>query len=117
MAPLHWLHDRELIYWGDIDSHGFAILDRIRQLFPHTRSILIDRETLLSHREYWGREPTPVRAELTHLLPAEAELHADLLADRYAPVLRLEQERIRFGAVERALGRASNFDVAAHRVV
>ncbi|MGV9668202.1 Wadjet anti-phage system protein JetD domain-containing protein [Nocardia niigatensis] len=23
-----------LLYWGDIDTHGFAILDRLRQSFP-----------------------------------------------------------------------------------
>ena len=70
----------------------------------------MDRETLLAHREHWGREPTPVRAELAHLHPAEAELYADLLADRYAPALRLEQERIRFGAVARAFGRLDGPD-------
>ncbi|MEQ4303977.1 Wadjet anti-phage system protein JetD domain-containing protein [Plantactinospora sp. B6F1] len=110
LAPLNWLNSRELVYWGDLDTHGFAILDRLRQSFPHTRSILMDRPTLLAHRDHWGREPSPVRAELPHLHPAEADLYADLLADRYAPALRLEQERIRFGTVERALRRADASD-------
>ncbi|GIJ40442.1 MULTISPECIES: Wadjet anti-phage system protein JetD domain-containing protein [Micromonospora] len=105
LAPLNWLKSRELIYWGDMDTHGFAILDRLRQSFPHARSILMDRATLLAHRDHWGREPSPNRAELPHLHPDEADLYADLLADRYAPALRLEQERIRFGMVERALRR------------
>ncbi|MFB6396606.1 Wadjet anti-phage system protein JetD domain-containing protein [Polymorphospora lycopeni] len=103
LALLNWLHSRELVYWGDVDTHGFAILDRLRQIFPHTRSILMDRDTLLTHRAHWGREPSPIRTGLPHLHPAEADLYADLLADRYAPALRLEQERIRFGIVERAL--------------
>ena len=103
LRPLRWLAERELLYWGDLDTHGFTILDRLRQIFPHARSLLMDRETLLAHRAHWGREPTPVRANLPHLDPAEADLYADLLADTYAPALRLEQERIRFGAAERAL--------------
>ncbi|NJP32050.1 Wadjet anti-phage system protein JetD domain-containing protein [Micromonospora thermarum] len=103
LAPLTWLHDRELSYWGDIDTHGFAILDRLRQVFPHTTSVLMDSATLLGHREHWGREATPVAVELAHLTPAESQLYRDLVANRYASALRLEQERIRFSAVERVL--------------
>ncbi|GIJ30366.1 hypothetical protein Vqi01_55280 [Micromonospora qiuiae] len=103
LAPLTWLHERKLSYWGDIDTHGFAILDRLRQVFPHTTSMLMDAETLLRHREHWGREATPVAAELAHLTPAESQVYRDLVADRYAPALRLEQERIRFSVVERSL--------------
>lgn len=100
LAPLTWLHGRELIYWGDIDTHGFVILDRLRQVFPHTTSTLMDSETLLRHRAHWGREAAPVTTELAHLTPTESQLYRDLVANRYAPALRLEQERIRFSAVE-----------------
>ncbi|SCG39945.1 hypothetical protein GA0070613_0703 [Micromonospora inositola] len=103
LAPLTWLHDRELTYWGDIDTHGFAILDRLRQVFPHTTSVLMDSETLLGHRAHWGREAAPVTTELAHLTAEELQLYRDLVANRYAPALRLEQERIRFSAVERTL--------------
>jgi hypothetical protein len=103
LASLTWLHDRDLWYWGDIDTHGFAILDRLRQVFPHARSTLMDEETLLRHRAHWGREATPVTTELGHLTPAEAQLYEALVAGRHAPALRLEQERIRFGDVQRTL--------------
>ncbi|PWU52360.1 hypothetical protein DLJ47_19200 [Micromonospora sp. S4605] len=103
LAPLTWLHDRELSYWGDIDTHGFAILDRLRQVFPHTTSVLMDAATLLGHREHWGQEAAPVTSELAHLTPAESQLYRDLVANRYASALRLEQERIRFSVVERVL--------------
>ena len=33
LRPLRWLHDRDLVYWGDIDTHSFSILDRLRQSF------------------------------------------------------------------------------------
>ncbi len=42
-----------------------------------------------------NREPNPIRTELPHPHPDEADLYADLLTDRYAPGLRLEQERVR----------------------
>jgi hypothetical protein len=103
LRPLQWLHDRELFYWGDIDTHGFVILDRLRQVFPHARSILMDRDTLLGHRGHWGREPTPVKTTLAHLRPGEADLYNDLVADTFGPSVRLEQERVRFGDVKRAL--------------
>jgi hypothetical protein len=65
--------------------------------------MLMDEETLLRHRAHWGREATPATTELAHLTPEEAQLYRDLVANRYAPALRLEQERIRFGEVERML--------------
>ena len=39
----------DLVYWGDLDTHGFAILNRLRECFPHARSMLMDRATLLAH--------------------------------------------------------------------
>ncbi|MFW6205564.1 MAG: DUF3322 domain-containing protein, partial [Actinomycetota bacterium] len=59
LEPLSWLADRELVYWGDIDTHGFAILDRLRRSFPHARSMLMDRATLLAHEGQWVQEASP----------------------------------------------------------
>jgi hypothetical protein len=56
LAPLRWLNELDAIYWGDIDTHGFAILSRLRGMFPGVRSMLMDRVTLLAHREQWVRE-------------------------------------------------------------
>src|SRR5690606_26922002 len=33
-ANASWLHKCTIHYWGDIDTHGFAILDQLRALFP-----------------------------------------------------------------------------------
>jgi hypothetical protein len=52
-----------------------------------------------------GREATPVAVEPAHLTPDESQVYRDLIADRHAPALRLEQERIRFSLVEQALTR------------
>lgn len=95
LQRLPWLHGIPLHYWGDIDTHGFAILDRLRRHVPHVRSLLMDEATLARHRAVWGEEPKPHAAErLPALDAAEADLYADLRRDRWAARLRLEQERI-----------------------
>jgi hypothetical protein len=97
LAACAWLHRCPLYYWGDLDTHGFAILDQLRALFPHTASFLMDRETLLAHRDHWGEEPEPVRHDLPRLTPEEAAVYDDLRFDRLIPRLRLEQERVGYG--------------------
>jgi len=52
-------------YWGDLDTHGFAILNQLRAWLPQTRSFLMDRQTLVEHRDRWGREPAPTAAGWT----------------------------------------------------
>jgi hypothetical protein len=103
VESLDWLADRQLNYWGDIDTHGFAILDRLRHRVPHTRSLLMDRGTLLAHESQWVREPAPVVARLDHLHPEEADLYRDLVEDTLGETVRLEQERISYAAIERAI--------------
>lgn len=101
-ASLQWLSDTTVTYWGDIDTHGFAILNRVRAHLPQVRSVLMDRETLLAHEASWGREPAPTDARLSLLDETEGRLYTDLVTDRYDSAVRLEQERIDW---EWALGR------------
>ncbi|RUM94017.1 MAG: hypothetical protein DSZ28_05380, partial [Thiothrix sp.] len=51
-----WFAQKELFYWGDIDTHGFAILSQLRGYFPHTQSLLMDQETLQRFRPLWVSE-------------------------------------------------------------
>jgi hypothetical protein len=103
LEAVAWLRKKQLVYWGDIDTHGFAILHRLRERVPSVRSLLMDRATLLAHREQIVGEPTPTSAPLESLTPEEQELYRDLIEDRYGPSVRLEQERIRFSLVRQAL--------------
>ena len=100
LDPLTWLHDTEIVYWGDIDTHGFAILDRLRERFPQTRSMLMDLETLFTHRDHVVIEPSQTTGPLAHLTAAEHALYSDLVEHRHGPSVRLEQERIRFSLVQ-----------------
>jgi hypothetical protein len=103
LGSLPWFADLYIAYWGDIDTHGFAILDRMRQRFPRVRSMLMDRTTLLAHRDHWVTEPSPTRSSLEFLDGEEAALYSDLVADRLGRSVRLEQERVGFGVVEKAM--------------
>jgi len=103
LESLGWLADVDLRYWGDIDTHGFAILNRLRGRFGHARSMLMDRATLLAHQGQWVTEPNPVVAALDLLDPQEAALYRDLADHRLGRSVRLEQERISFAALRQAL--------------
>ncbi|WP_217424091.1 DUF3322 domain-containing protein [Magnetospirillum sp. UT-4] len=91
-----WLHARQIHYWSDIDTHGFAMLSRLRASFPHAQSFLMDRRTLLAHRPLWGREEVQHAGRMDHLTDDERALLDDLRADRLGERVRLEQERIGF---------------------
>ena len=100
---LPWLHEREIVYWGDIDTHGFAILNRLRARFPAAVSILMDRETLLAHPGQYVTEPVPTSEHQPNLTEPERLLFQDLVEDHYGESVRLEQERVRFSLVRDAL--------------
>jgi hypothetical protein len=94
IAPVPWLQGRRVVYWGDIDTHGFVALDRLRALVPHAQSMLMDRATLLAHAEQWGREPSPTSVALPHLTDDETALYRELVDGVHGEQVRLEQERI-----------------------
>ena len=103
LNEIGWLNDKEIYYWGDIDTHGFAMLDQIRQYFPHTESLLMDKETLLAHQPLWGEENTPTSRDLHNLQPREMDLYQEIINNRYQKNLRLEQERIGYSWLKTAL--------------
>ena len=96
LAQANWLFRTEIFYWGDIDTHGFAILDQLRGKFPHVQSLLMDATTLMAHREFWGQEIRSESRELSRLTTDEQTLYQDLLAGKYQANLRLEQERVNY---------------------
>jgi hypothetical protein len=103
LAQVAWLQDKAIHYWGDLDTHGFAILDRLRASLPHARSFLMDRETLELHRALWSHEPSPHVGVLSRLTDGEAALYEALKQNHFGGGVRLEQERIAFAWVRQAL--------------
>lgn len=84
-----------LLYWGDLDTHGFAILSRARGIFARVHSVFMDETTFMQGEALWVTELTPFRTqELKHLTPAEWALYVGLRDNRWGSNLRLEQERL-----------------------
>ena len=99
LSRARWLASCSIYYWGDIDTHGFAILDQLRWHFPHVRSFLMDCATLDAHAAFWGNEDSQQFAHLHRLTSEELALYNDLRDNRIRERLRLEQEHIGFGWV------------------
>jgi len=103
LSKAEWLSHCRIHYWGDIDTHGFAILDQLRSQFDHVESFLMDRNTLLTFELLWGEEKEQTLRDLPRLNPEERALYDDLRDNQIRKNLRLEQERIGFEWVESAL--------------
>lgn len=105
LPDIPWLGNKDIVYWGDIDTHGFAILSQIRGYFPNVRSILMTRNTLMDHKALWGAEDPAKRyaGDLSHLTSEEYDLFVELKQNKWSTQLRLEQERVRFSALQEAL--------------
>lgn len=104
LGEIPWLKNVRLLYWGDIDTHGFAMLDRFRGVFPAAASLMMDRETLFAHRRMWVEEHEQCEEELARLDTQEEALFQGLLTGAHGERVRLEQERIGFRWVRAALG-------------
>lgn len=90
LARIGWLAGADVVYWGDLDTHGLAILDRLRRRLPGVRSVLMDSGTLDRWRHLSVPEPAPSDEDPAALTDAEY----DALVQIRAGALRLEQERI-----------------------
>jgi hypothetical protein len=109
LAAAHWLRAKTIHYWGDIDTHGFAILDQLRSHFAHVESFLMDRGTLITHRPQWTEELQPTLRDLPRLNAGERALYDDLRWKRLGDLqVRLEQERIGFRRIEEAVARPTD---------
>lgn len=100
LRQVPWLRDRPVIYWGDIDTHGFEMLSRLRAFLPQTESMLMDESTFRGHANQWVTEETQVLGDLPWLTAAENSLLRMLQTQTLGTCLRLEQERIRFAVVQ-----------------
>lgn len=102
LAELPWLTGAQLLYWGDIDTHGLAIFARLRERLPTLTPLLMDEATLWAHEALWVPEPTP-HPPVSGLPEEQARLFEQLGAGEHN--LRLEQERIPWGQAWEVLRR------------
>lgn len=91
LARIPWIRTLGVIYWGDLDSHGFGILNRLRAQHIPVGTVLMDVATLEAFMDLWVHEPKPAVGTMQHLLPGELVVVEYLAAHGN---VRLEQERI-----------------------
>lgn len=96
LESIGWIREAKLqVYWGDLDTHGFAALARARRRFPELVSVLMDEETLLTHRSMWVREEKPSKVESPQsLTPTELAVYEGIRTSIWGQQVRLEQERV-----------------------
>jgi len=86
------LKNKRILYWGDIDPHGFKILSDLRAFLPQTESLLMDSKTFLSHENYLTDAPNISTVSKLCLTEDESQLFNDI--NNRNNLNRLEQERI-----------------------
>lgn len=110
LAGIPWIRAAEhVVYWGDMDADGYAILDRFRAAMaapadgmpPRTvRSILMDSTDLHRYADFGvgtdtnGAPLTPSTARLNHLTPGESAAYDAIATAGDAPFRRIEQELV-----------------------
>jgi hypothetical protein len=99
LADIKCLQTAKLYYWGDLDTHGFAILSRLRGYFPQLTSMLMDEQTSDTFQNLWVTEPKSSTAIPENLTIEEQQTFLRLKTQS----IRLEQERIGFNALTNAL--------------
>lgn len=102
---MQWLQGKRIHYWGDIDTHGFSILNQFRKVFPETRSFLMDWETFLANKAMWTTEKGQNVAALPFLTEEERALRDALLPGGEFAHMRLEQEFIPFDRILETLNK------------
>nr|CAA6825737.1 MAG: FIG005429: hypothetical protein [uncultured Thiotrichaceae bacterium] len=97
LAGVEWLRDKAIVYWGDIDTHGFSILSRLRSHFPEVRSLMMDHATVEQFSNLCVEEPENARCvDVLRYLTDEEQVLYQQLQRSYQ---RLEQERLPMGYV------------------
>jgi len=90
LCRLSWLAKVRLLYWGDMDTHGFESLSFLRSQNSHTESVMMNTETFTKFKNFAvDASAYTSRAEL-NLSQTERELFNFLNRDGKL----LEQERI-----------------------
>lgn len=90
LATVPWLNRCRLLYWGDLDSHGFETLCHLRRAFPSVHSVLMD-ETIFNRHSSFAVKAAPSSAQDRLELTRDERAIYDRLAEKG---LLLEQERI-----------------------
>jgi hypothetical protein len=113
LGMLPWAQRAQCYYWGDIDTHGFAILHRARHYVPELQSVMMDKETLERHATLCvDEEKRPASETLNRLTPSEQQLYTLLKERASREPTRLEQERLNWSYVLNRLSSTLGVQIA-----
>jgi hypothetical protein len=99
LKDIEWIRSKRFYYWGDIDAHGFQILNQFRSYFPGTKAVMMDAQTLSAFSHSSG---TPAfNQSLPHLTESEQKLYRFVQQNN----IRLEQEKITQAFAEEQIGK------------
>ncbi|MBR7064184.1 MAG: hypothetical protein IKI31_03450, partial [Treponema sp.] len=105
LKQCQWLFDFNILYFGDLDEHGFNILSDFRKYFPNTKSFCMDMKTLIAFDEFRCKgEQLKKIDEIKNLTHEEMLVFNELKSTPNKN--RLEQERISLGYIREQLGMA-----------
>ncbi|KAF0179596.1 MAG: hypothetical protein FD161_1213 [Limisphaerales bacterium] len=90
LTTVAWLNQCRLLYWGDLDSHGFETLAQLRTAFPSIQSVLMDERTFDTHAGFAVKASPSTSQKLLELTQEERAIYHRLIETG----LLLEQERI-----------------------
>ncbi len=90
LRTIPWLKTCRILYWGDIDVHGFHILSALRRAFPHVESVMMDRSTLAEFTDFAVAAKPALTEETAGLVGDELALCAHVRSRGFL----LEQEKI-----------------------
>ena len=88
LENFEWLKSKQFYYWGDLDAHGFQILNQFRKYFSNTIAVMMDEDTLSNFKSTEG--PNATSQNLQRLTESELKLYEYLRTNN----IRLEQEKI-----------------------
>ena len=112
LGRLPWVAKAHCVYWGDLDTHGFAILNHARSYLPELKSLLMDEATLRGHQHLWVEERDQHAAETLPLLTdPEQAVYQAIKRNVWGQNIRLEQERIAWDIAWKTLQRAQFLQV------
>jgi hypothetical protein len=101
IAAAAWLKEKRVVYWGDIDTHGYGILSMLRGKLSHVESMLMSSKDIEQNRDIAVAEPSETRRTdpLANLTEDEQRAYSRLLPGGDCERLRIEQERVPYQAV------------------
>lgn len=101
---IDWLKQFRIVYWGDMDTHGFEGLSLLRKQHAQTESLMMDVETYELFRQFSKKAAPYVSSVELVLSDMERQLFTTLKADGRL----LEQERISLSYATQKLQTALN---------